>query len=131
MTKRTLLLLMLVGVLLTVVFYFLGALFSGGGHSLAAMTAFFPFGMMAGIWSEDTSLEFTGDILLVIQFPLYALILANVKGSWRWLVLFIILSAHIIFVTTGLKVYRSSRGQNYIGSLHTSELSHIEPNHLL
>jgi hypothetical protein len=129
--KKTLWIPILVGILLAGFFYFLGALLSGGGHSLAAMTVFFPYGLAAGLWWEDTSLEFIGDILLVIQFPLYALFLANVKGGRRWLVLFIILALHIAFAGIGLRVYRASKGENYIGNLNVPGVKYRQSSYVL
>ncbi|HKQ53103.1 MAG TPA: hypothetical protein VJT74_12080 [Pyrinomonadaceae bacterium] len=118
--KKTIWLPLLVGFLLAVLFYFLGGLLSGGGHSLAAMAVLFPYGLAAELLLEDTSAEFVGHILLIIQFPLYALLLANVKGGRRWLVLLGLLAAHIIAAAISLNVYRSSKAQNYIGRSNAS-----------
>jgi hypothetical protein len=106
MKRNTFWIPVLAGILLTGLFYVLGALFSGGGHSLAALIFLFPYGTALGLLWEDTPLEFIGGLLLVLQYPLYALILANVKGKGpRWLVLLVLLAVHATAVVIGLKVY--------------------------
>lgn len=109
MMKKNLWVPVAVGLLLTVLFYFLGAFLSGGGHSLAAMTLFFPYGLVAGLSLADGPFGFIEVVLIALQFPVYALILANVKGGWRWTAVLILLAAHVVAAVVGIRVYRASK----------------------
>ena len=101
----------LVGALLGALLYLLGALFSGAGHDPTAMTCFFPYGMTTGLLLEDGPLEFIGGILLVLQFPLYAMVYADVESRERgWVVIFILVAAHIAVAVIGLNVDGASEG---------------------
>lgn len=64
----------LAGVVVTLLLYLLGVLLSGGGHSYVAMMIFFPFLMIA----DFTLAPPPGLFLpaLMIQYPLYSLLLA-------------------------------------------------------
>jgi hypothetical protein len=89
---------LLLGILATPVCLLLGAFFSGGGHSLGAMSVFFPFGMLLA----QISPEIPGSIVLIIsglQYPLYGLAtaLALKDERFRWLVIGLLI-AHMLLV---------------------------------
>ena len=109
------------GLLLTVLFYFLGAFLSGGGHSLVAMAVFFPYGIAAGLWLEGGAFGFVEVVLIALQFPVYALILANVKGGWRVAAVLIVLAAHVVAAVVGISVYRVSKGESGAGGGHVPQ----------
>jgi|GEM_PF-2124650 len=100
----------LIGFTLTVFFFALGSLFSGGGHDLTAISAFFPYAAITGNLTKDTGWDQIGGFidmaLLAVQFPVYAIILALIKG-WRLkgLVLAILLAIHIVTAVIGLRNY--------------------------
>jgi hypothetical protein len=111
----------LTGFALTVLFYALGALFSGGGHDLTAITAFFPYSLSLGILTRNTRWDRVGGFvvmtLLVLQFPVYAIILATIKrGRLKAIALLILLALHVLAVLIGLRIYYRSRPNygNYI-----------------
>jgi hypothetical protein len=106
------------GLLLTVLFYLLGAFLSGGGHSLVAMTIFFPYSLAAGLWLEDGPSRFIEIVLVALQFPVYALILANVRGGPRRTAALILLAAHVIAAIIGLRMYRASKGEFGMGDVN-------------
>ena len=110
-----------VGLLLTVLFYFLGAFLSGGGHSLVAITVFFPYGLATGLSLDDGGFGFIEVILIALQFPVYALILANVKGGWRWTAVLILLAAHVVAAVVGIRVYRASKGEFGMGGINVPQ----------
>ena len=77
---KSILLEIIVGVALTLLFFFLGAFLSGAGHSLTAMTIFFPYGMAIGTLLENTRWEFVGGVLMLLQFPFYSLLFSSLRG---------------------------------------------------
>jgi hypothetical protein len=112
----------LTGFALTVLFYALGALFSGGGHDLTAITAFFPYSLSLGILTKDTRWDRVGGFvvmtLLVLQFPVYAIILATIKrGRLKAIALLILLSLHVLAVLIGLRIYYRSRPNHFYGAI--------------
>lgn len=66
----------LIGILLTPLFYLLAALLSGGGHSIAAAVIFFPFAMLLGLSFKDLPF-LVGVPVFFAQLPLYCLILRS------------------------------------------------------
>jgi hypothetical protein len=107
--KKTLWVPVAVGLLLTVFFYLLGAFLSGGGHSLVAITVFFPYSLAAGLSLEGGPFGFIEVGLIALQFPVYALILANVKGGWRWAAVLILLAAHVVAAVVAIRLYHASK----------------------
>ena len=96
------------GILLTVVFFLVGALLSGGGHSLTVITIFFPYSLPVDLALKDTRWEFIATILLLAQFPAYALLIAY-SGRRRYFVSIVIVLAHAVMAFVALRVYESSK----------------------
>jgi hypothetical protein len=97
------------GIFLTVIFFLIGAFFSGGGHSLTAITIFFPYSGMLAPWLKNTPWEFILMILMTAQFPVYALLLAYTKGTRRNIVGTIIPLVHTVVTVFALQLYESSK----------------------
>ena len=121
---KKILLAIVVGFALTVLFYGVGAILSGGGHDLNAITAFFPYSLSLGILTEDTRWARTGGsiagALLVLQFPVYAIVFAISKRTlWKW-PLIILLSLHLLGVLIGLRIYHGSRSGYFHGAIQQS-----------
>jgi len=68
------------GIVVTPIFYFLAAFYSGGGHSLTAMLLFFPYGVLCGRLFE-TTIEWLEPILIILQFPAYGGLLNLLSGK--------------------------------------------------
>lgn len=79
-------------------FYIVGALLSGGGHSVTAITLFFPYGMILGRLLEDTSWEFVAAIALLLQFPFYGFAVSRASDTGRPAFLSIVFGAHVLGV---------------------------------
>jgi hypothetical protein len=93
----------LVGIFLTVLFFALAGFLGGACHCVTPTNLFFPY---AAIILGGTSWEAISFLLIALQFPLYAIILANVKGSRRQTLVFLILLAfHAAATLVGLKVH--------------------------
>jgi hypothetical protein len=110
---KKILLAIIVGLALTVLFYAVGAFLSGGGHNLNVITAFFPYSLSLGTLTEQTRWtrggSFIAGALLVVQFPIYAIVFAISKRMpWKW-PLIIVLSLHFLAVIIGLRIYHESR----------------------
>jgi hypothetical protein len=119
---KKILLATLIGFVLAVSLYALAALFSGGGHDLTAITAFFPYSLSLGILTKDTRWDRTGGViamaLLALQFPLYAIILAAIKrGRLKAIALLILLALHVLAVLNGLRIYNRSRPNYSCGAI--------------
>jgi hypothetical protein len=97
------------GIILAMIFFLIGALFSGGGHGLTAITLFFPYSGMLVPSLKDTSWEFILMILMTAQFPGYALLLAYTKGTRRNVVAIIIPLVHTAVAVIALQLYESSK----------------------
>jgi hypothetical protein len=109
MKKRVILVWFVVGCLLTPVFFLLGGYYSGGGHSLTSMIILFPWGMMWGLTFKGDC-ETPAVILLALQFPAYAVILAFGRLSRRLLLcLLLVLLLHVLAVTIGLRIQTRQR----------------------
>jgi hypothetical protein len=98
------------GVLLTVVFFFIGAFYSGGGHNLTAITILFPYSGLVSLSLKYTPWEFISMSLLLIQFPIYALMFAY-SGQRRNFVAIVIVLAHTVAAVIALRVYESSKAR--------------------
>ncbi|HEX6186461.1 MAG TPA: hypothetical protein VFZ40_00160 [Pyrinomonadaceae bacterium] len=98
-----------VGLLLTVVFFLIGAFFSGGGHSLTAMMIFFPYSGLVASWLENTRGQFIATVLMAVQFPAYALLVAYTKGTRRNVVSTIVPIIHTVVAVIALQIYESSK----------------------
>ena len=97
------------GILLAAIFFLIGAFYSGGGHSLTAITIFFPYAGLVPPSLKDTRWEFVSMILMVAQFPAYALLVAYTKGARRNIVLTVIALVHTIAAVIAVQVYESSK----------------------
>jgi hypothetical protein len=93
----------LVGILLAVFSFALSVFSVGACHCVTPTTIFFPYAALVfGLTSWDP----IGVFLLAVQFPLYALIVANMRGSgWRALIFLGLLAFHTAALLLGLKVY--------------------------
>ncbi len=116
---KKILLSILVGLALTVLLYAVGAFLSGGGHDLDVITTFFPYSLSLGILTEGTrwarSGSFIAGALLVLQFPIYAIVFAICRRRpWKWPMI-ILLSLHLLAVLIGLLIYHGSRSNNFHG----------------
>ena len=121
---KKILLAIVVGCALTVIFYVLGAILSGGGHDLNMITVFFPYSLSLGILTEDTRWARGGTsiagALLVLQFPFYGTVFAISKRMlWKW-PLIIILSLHLLAVLIALRIYDESRSGYLDGAIQQS-----------
>ena len=96
------------GVLATVSFFVVGGLFSGGGHSLVAINFFFPYSGIVGPSLKDTRWEFVSMILLLAQFPVYAL-LVSYSARRRFLVAIVLLFLHAVAAVAALRIYDASK----------------------
>ena len=103
---KRLLLAIAAGILLTVIGFLIGAFYSGGGHSLTAITIFFPYSGLVAPSVKDTRWEFIAMILLLAQFPIYAFVVAY-SGRRRNVVAIVVLLAHTVAAVIALQVYES------------------------
>ena len=119
---KNILLAILVGFALTVLFYLSGAFLSGGGHDLNVITTFFPYSLSLGILSEGTRWARGGSAvagaLLVLQFPLYAIVFAISKGRLRKWPMIILICLHFLAALIGLRIYQASRSNYFNGVIH-------------
>jgi len=97
-----------VGLLATVSFFLIGGLFSGGGHSLVAINIFFPYSGIVGPSLKDTRWEFVSMIVLVAQFPVYAL-LVWYSTRLRPFVAILLLFVHAVAAVAALRIYDASK----------------------
>jgi hypothetical protein len=101
---RLILILSLIGsAIVGVVLIVLAAMSDGMTHSSRSMYTLFPFGTSVVLLTRWTS---TGLVLLVIQFPLYALILNLVRPlRWKAVALVLIIAIHVVAVMIGMRAY--------------------------
>ena len=93
-----------IAILLTVTFGFLGGFLGGACHCETPMTLFFPYGTIIGMRTRWESLGF---VLTMLQFPLYAIVLASFKAGRRQVVVLLVLFlVHAATSLLGLTVYR-------------------------
>ena len=94
----------LVGIGLMVLFFLLSGFASGACHCESPGALFFPYSEIA--W-RAFDWQTIGSILFILQYPVYVLTIARVKGSnWQILALLILLTLHIAAVILGLRVYQ-------------------------
>jgi hypothetical protein len=93
-----------IAILLTVLLIFLGGFLGGACHCMAPITVFFPYGTIVVMHTTWRSFGF---LLAILQFPLYAVIVASLKGNrQRTLALLVLVLAHTAASLLGLTVYR-------------------------
>lgn len=94
----------LVGIGLMVLFFFLAGFAGGACHCVSPTAVFFPYSALA--WGAF-DWESTGLLLLTLQYPLYSITIARVRGiSWKALAVLILLAFHVAAVTVALRVYQ-------------------------
>jgi hypothetical protein len=101
MTNRTVWLSVLIGCLVTPLLYLLAAFYSGGGHSLTSMIIAFPYGMLWGLMLKGLG-EWPGLILMVVQYPIYGLVIGIArarKRSLRYALALLVLHALLVALT--------------------------------
>jgi hypothetical protein len=90
---------LIVSAILGVVLIVLAAMFDGMSHSSKSMYTLFPYGTSVVMRTRWSSI---GLVLLVIQFPLYALILNLVRLRWKAVALVLIVAIHVLAVVLGM-----------------------------
>jgi hypothetical protein len=91
--KRNLLAIV-IAIVVTVVLGVPAAFFGGACHCMTAFTAVFPFATTVVM---RTSWESRGEWLTLLQFPVYALIIANLNGRrTRLIPAIVILVVHVV-----------------------------------
>lgn len=94
----------LVGIGLMVLFALLAGFAGGACHCVSPTGIFFPYSAIA--WGAF-SWEFIGTLLLILQYPIYALTIARARGSnWKALALLILLAFHVAAVILALQLYK-------------------------
>jgi len=94
----------LVGIGLMVVFALMAGFAGGACHCVSPVAVFFPYTAIA---RGALSWESIGDVLFILQYPVYALTIARARGSnWKALALLILLAFHIAAVVLALRVYQ-------------------------
>jgi hypothetical protein len=99
---KTLIISILIGLALGVFFFVLAVLSDGACHCVKPTVVFFPYAgiALAQSW-ESVSLP-----LMAIQFPLYAVIVAPMRGTRRkTLVVVTLFVCHVLVTLVGLKLY--------------------------
>ena len=96
----------LVGFGLMVLSALLAGLAGGACHCVSPVAVFFPYSAIA--WGAF-DLQTIGSILLILQYPIYVLTIARLKGSnWKALAFLILVTLHIAAVIPALRVYQHS-----------------------
>ena len=99
---KRILLAIVIGIVLTVVFFALAGFSDGACHCVKPTIVFFPY---AGI-ALSRSWESISLPLIALQFLIYSVVIARLKGAgWRVLALLILLILHAAAATVGLKLY--------------------------
>lgn len=94
---------LIVSAILGVVLIVLAAMSDGMTHSSKSMYTLFPYGTSV---TMRTSWSSIGTLLLLIQFPLYALILNLVRPlRWKAVALVLIIAIHVLAVMLGMRAY--------------------------
>jgi hypothetical protein len=90
-----------IGVVLTVLSFILAALADGACHCVKPTIIFFPYAALALTRSwESISLP-----LMALQFPIYAISIAKVRGiRWKLLTFIILVLLHVGSAAIGLKI---------------------------
>ena len=95
-------LIIMIGVFLAVVFLVLSAVLGGACHCSTPLIIFFPFVSMLGVHADWGVL---GLLLLVFQFPIYAICVAKAEGpNWKARVLVILLVVHALAVLLAFRI---------------------------
>jgi hypothetical protein len=93
----------LVGVVVTLILGLAGGFLGGACHCMIPITLFFPFGTIIVM---HTSWELLGLGITAVQFPLYAVVVANLSRTLRGAItLLLLLAVHVVAILVGLKVY--------------------------
>ncbi len=121
---RSALLSVLAGFLITPVLFVIGAILSGGGHSLTVITILFPYSGLVGFALKDIS-NWPAELLLIVQFPLYGLLLTLSYRSRRFVYYVIVLvvlhaaAASLCFVIIARSQFRPSSVKSYAITSHS------------
>lgn len=93
-----------ISIVVTVVLFFAAGFAGGACHCMTPVSVLFPYGTFIGI---RTSWERTGLCATILQFPLYATVIA-IAGSWRRRLLAsgVILVVHSIAAVSAVNMYR-------------------------
>jgi hypothetical protein len=92
----------LVGVALSVIFFVLTVVSDGACHCVKPTIIFFPYAAVA----LSRSLESASLALMLIQFPVYSVVVAKVgRGGWKIVALLILLVFHGVAAVVGLQLY--------------------------
>lgn len=92
------------GILITPIFYLLAAFYSGGGHSLTGMFVFFPYGVLCGRLFTAV-FQWLEPILIVLQFPVYGALLSwALRRNTFKIALTTIAALHLITTAAGLLI---------------------------
>ena len=101
------LLLLLLSAVGTVILLVGAGMAGGACHCMTPMFTLFPYGSFI---SERTSWESFGFLLLLLQFPLYVMIVTLIKGiRWKVACLVLIIALHILAAVFGFREYCQSR----------------------
>ncbi len=99
---KSLLIAILIGVALSVIFFVFAVFSDGACHCVKPTIVFFPY---AGI-ALSRSWESISLPLIALQFPIYSVVTAKVRGAvWRVMALLILLMFHAVAVIVSLKLY--------------------------
>lgn len=83
---------------------FIGGFLGGACHCMIPMMLFFPYGTIVVM---RTSWQAVGIVLLILQFPLYVILLTSLSGRGRkGLALLVLLAGHAAASVLGLTVFR-------------------------
>jgi len=83
----------LIAIVVTIVLGVPAAFFGGACHCSTAMSAVFPYSTVVVI---RTSWESSGELLTLLQFPIYSVIIANQHGQRRKLIAaLVVLVVHV------------------------------------
>lgn len=94
----------LVGSLLTIVAFVLASMGTGACHCSRPITVAFPFATL--LWASGY-IESLGGLLMAVQFPIYAMLVALGKSrAVRARIALLLLAIHVVAVIVGLLVYR-------------------------
>ena len=94
----------LVGIGLMVFFFLLAGFAGGACHCVSPTGIFFPYSAIA--WGAF-SWESIGTLLLILQYPVYALTIARARGSnWKAMAFLILMALHVAAVVLALRVYQ-------------------------
>jgi len=104
---KRLLLLLLLSVFGTVILLVGAGMAGGACHCMTPMFTLFPYGIFI---AERTSWESFGYLLLLLQFPLYVMIVTLIKGiHWKVASLVLIIALHILAAVFGFRDFCQSR----------------------